>query len=66
MTITAAARRAYVVQAIEGISAQLKGPGVSTAERLVLHEDRKDFRRELAEIDAAAVPDKPTSSQSTG
>lgn len=39
--------RAELQTAIDGISATLKGPGISTQERLMLHEDRKDLRRML-------------------
>lgn len=34
--------------AIEGISAHLRGPGVSHAERLTLNEDRHAYRRALS------------------
>lgn len=35
--------------AIEEICQTLKGPGISNEERLLLHEDRKDLRKLLAE-----------------
>lgn len=44
-------RKAYLREAIAGITQQLKGPGISPVERLMLHEDRKDMRRELGELE---------------
>lgn len=33
---------------IEGITAELKGPGIPYGERIAMHEDRKAARAELA------------------
>lgn len=42
--------------AINDISTQLKGPGIPFALRLELHEQRKDFRKRLADIEAQEKP----------
>lgn len=41
----------WLESAISGISAQLKGPGISQGERLCLHAERKAYRDALAEKD---------------
>lgn len=37
-------------EAIAGISVQMKGPISSHTERMMLHGDRQDFKRQLAEL----------------
>jgi hypothetical protein len=36
-------------ESIASISDKLKAPGISQLERLLMHEDRKDMRKELAQ-----------------
>lgn len=50
-TIPAGLTREYVIEAIAGISVQLKGP-MSNTERVMLVHDRDDFRDILALMDA--------------
>lgn len=53
--------RENIEAAIEGISLALKGPRISNAERLMLHEDRKDLRRKLDELDAPVLAQSQSS-----
>ena len=41
-------------QEVEAISAELKGPGISAIDRLVMNEDRKAYRAEIARRESAA------------
>lgn len=50
---TMTAERARILAAITEICDRLKGPGLSNVERLMLHEDRKDLRAELARIEGS-------------
>lgn len=42
--------REEILRRIEGISNDLKGPGIPHIERLLMHEDRKDLRQMLREL----------------
>ena len=48
-------KRQVLIDRIEGITAQLKGSGIASRERLLLNADRHDMRREVAAIDARAA-----------
>jgi hypothetical protein len=47
------ARKAWLRKAILSISAEMRGP-LPNIERALLHQDRKDFRAELARLEAAS------------
>lgn len=53
-TRTNGGSKAEIEQAILDISATLKQSGIPNVERLMLNEDRKDLRAELAALEAAS------------